>query len=58
MGADRDDQGTHHAADQGIGEPPLNAGSGIGACQAAEAQRYAGRPVRGHSPVVMKLTRK
>jgi hypothetical protein len=35
---DGDDQGGHDAADEQLGEPGLDAGSGVGADQAADAE--------------------
>src|ERR1700691_410224 len=51
--ADRDHKDAHHAPDQDVRKPPLYPGTGIGARQAADAQRYACGPVRGNGPVMM-----
>jgi hypothetical protein len=50
VGADGDDQDAHYSADERVGEPVLEAGAGVRACQAADAQRDAGRPVGGADP--------
>ena len=47
-GADGDDQDAEQAADQRIGKTRLKAGPGIGTGQAADTERDADGPVRGH----------
>ena len=47
---DADSQGKEadQAADHGVRQPGLDAGAGVATCQAAKAERDAGRPVRSH----------
>jgi hypothetical protein len=47
-GADGDHQDADQAADQGIGQMGLKAGTGVGTGQAAGPERDADRPVRSH----------
>ena len=53
-GADGDHQDADQAADQIIGQPGLNAGTGIATGQAAEAERDADGPVRDHRARLMQ----